>query len=237
MHEILIGFLIVAIVSIQTYVFYITFQKIKNYKNIIPKQDNFKTVKVYLKETEIDSISIVNIYKNLPKFSSTSRQKLNVVSSYNEKKIKTEKPENTEYNVTNDIKEIEYVENVNSEFFNENDKLETNTDSENIESETVLKIEADKKSIIINQEVNIKITINKVGADVTFKSFDGFKLIRGPKLEVIKSWVNGKLVYSKTYTYVLKPLKTGDLIIQKVTANFHGAVFESNSITINVKEY
>ena len=36
---------------------------------------------------------------------------------------------------------------------------------------------------------------------------------------------------------VLKPLKTGDLIIQKVTANFHGAAFESNSLTINVKEY
>lgn len=236
MHEILIGFLIVAIVSIQTYVFYITLQKIKNYKNIIPKQDNFKTVKVYLKETEIDSISIVNIYKNLPKFSSKTRHKLNAVSSLNEEKIKTEKLEKIKYNEPDDINEIEYVENVNSEFFNENE-LETNTDSENFESETVLKIEADKKSIIINQEVNIKITINKVGADVTFKSFDGFKLIRGPKLEVIKSWVNGKLIYSKTYTYVLKPLKTGDLIIQKVTANFHGAVFESNSITINVKEY
>jgi hypothetical protein len=65
MHELLIGFLIVALVAIQIYVFSITLEKIKNFKNILPSQENFKTVKVFIKESDIESISLNHIFKNL----------------------------------------------------------------------------------------------------------------------------------------------------------------------------
>lgn len=68
MHELLIGFLIVAIVAIQIYVFSITLEKIKIFKNILPSQENFKTLKVYIKESDIETISLIDIFKNLEKY-------------------------------------------------------------------------------------------------------------------------------------------------------------------------
>ena len=94
-----------------------------------------------------------------------------------------------------------------------------------------------KKTLIINQEVNVKYTINRDADNFTPQPFDGFKLINGPKLDVSQSWLNGNSIYSKSYSYVLKPLKTGDLVIRKASAKFNGQVYESNSFTINVKEY
>ncbi len=65
MHEFLIGVLIVAIVAIQTFVFIITLDKIKIFKKILPNQENFKTVKVFIKEEDIETVSLEDIFKNL----------------------------------------------------------------------------------------------------------------------------------------------------------------------------
>ena len=107
MHELLIGFLIVAIVAIQIYIFFITLEKIKIFKNILPNQENFKTVKVYLKESEIESISLVNIYKNLPGFANTDRDK-NHDSNFEQ--VKETNHEYSKYETVDDTEKCEYVE-------------------------------------------------------------------------------------------------------------------------------
>ena len=107
MHELLIGFLIVAIVAIQIYIFSLTLEKIKIFKNILPNQENFKTVKVYLKESEIESISLVNIYKNLPGFANKDRDK-NHDSNFEE--VKEINHEYSKYETVDDSEECEYVE-------------------------------------------------------------------------------------------------------------------------------
>lgn len=69
MHNLIIWGLIVIIVVVQAYVFKMTLNKIKIYKNILPNQDNFTIVKVFLKESEIETISLVSIFKNLENYS------------------------------------------------------------------------------------------------------------------------------------------------------------------------
>lgn len=110
MHELLIGFLIVAIVAIQIYVFYITLEKIKIFKDILPSQENFKTVKVYIKESEIETISLIDIFKNLHNYCDKDRKKNDTnQNSIIEEAIEIN-DEYSKYESFSDSDEYEYVE-------------------------------------------------------------------------------------------------------------------------------
>jgi hypothetical protein len=68
MHEILIYFVIIAIVAAQVAVAVSAYRKIDLYKEIIPEAQNFKTVKVYIRESQVKDIKIDYILSNLNKF-------------------------------------------------------------------------------------------------------------------------------------------------------------------------
>lgn len=68
MHEILIYFVIIAIVAAQFVVAVSAYRKIDLYKAIIPEAQNFKTVKVYIRESEVKDIKVDYILNNLGKF-------------------------------------------------------------------------------------------------------------------------------------------------------------------------
>lgn len=121
MHEILIALLIIVIVAIQIYVFTISLEKINIFKNILPSHENFKTVKVYIKESEIDTISIINIYKNLPEFSKKDRKK-NKENEY----IKIE-------NKTESIKKYETVDDSDDYVFVEKDGVQSKIKTKNLD--------------------------------------------------------------------------------------------------------
>jgi len=68
MHEILIAVVIMAIVAAQVVVAISAYRKIDLYKAIIPEAQNFKTVKVYIRESQVKDIKIDYILNNLNKF-------------------------------------------------------------------------------------------------------------------------------------------------------------------------
>lgn len=68
MHEILIAVVIIAIVAAQVVVAVSAYKKIDLYKAIIPEAQNFKTVKVYIRESQVKDIKIDYILNNLNKF-------------------------------------------------------------------------------------------------------------------------------------------------------------------------
>jgi hypothetical protein len=210
MHELLIGFLIVAIVAIQIYVFSITLEKIKNFKNILPSQDNFKTVKVYIKESDIETISLIDIFKNLHN------------NNFNLQKIDKETQifdDNVEHYENEQLK-VNFQENINFE-----------------ESDLLFQLKADKTSIIFGQVVNITFSVNKDVYNFTPEPFDGFTLIKGPALDVSQSSLNGEVNYMKCYNYSLKPLRKGELVIKSASASFNNEIYNSNTLTLNVREY
>src|SRR5690554_420872 len=63
-HDILIGVIIVLILSVQFAVFGNALQKINLFKNIIPKSESFKMVKVYVPESKIKSLTVDEILEN-----------------------------------------------------------------------------------------------------------------------------------------------------------------------------
>ena len=62
--------MIVAIVAVQGKVAWDTFIKIDRFKKIIPADSTFKTVKVFIPESQIKEINVDDIFANLKKYSS-----------------------------------------------------------------------------------------------------------------------------------------------------------------------
>ena len=77
-----------------------------------------------------------------------------------------------------------------------------------------LSVAVSKNKLGLNQRLRIEFSINKQGAD-NFKppKFTNFRVIQGPSQSVSQSWINGKVSFSQSYTYILKPKRKGELII------------------------
>ena len=92
-----------------------------------------------------------------------------------------------------------------------------------------------KSKLGVNQRFRIVFSINKQGAD-NFKppSFKNFRVIAGPSQSVNQSWINGKVSFSQSYTYILQPKAIGSYTIQSASILHNKKNLKSNSVKINV---
>jgi len=92
-----------------------------------------------------------------------------------------------------------------------------------------------KNKLGLNQRVRIQFTVNKQGADnFTPPSFENFKVVAGPSQSVNQSWINGKVTFSQSYTYVVEPKAIGTYSISGATILLNGKTLTSNSVKMNI---
>ena len=101
--------------------------------------------------------------------------------------------------------------------------------------EFVLKASVSKNKLGVNQRLRIEFTINKQGAD-NFKppNFKNFKIVGGPSQSVSQSWINGKVSFKKSYTYIIQPKSKGAYNIPPASIEIAGKTVKSNTIKIVV---
>jgi hypothetical protein len=101
--------------------------------------------------------------------------------------------------------------------------------------EAELKVKVSKNKLGLNQRLRIEFSMNKQGADnFTPPDFQDFRVIQGPSQSVSQSWVNGKVSFSQSYTYILKPKRRGELIIGPANIKYRGKNLNSKMIKIVV---
>ncbi|WP_231953094.1 BatD family protein [Polaribacter vadi] len=98
-----------------------------------------------------------------------------------------------------------------------------------------LEVNVSKNKLGLNQRLRIEFSINKQGADdFTPPKFSDFKVIQGPSQSVSQSWINGKVSFSQSYTYILQPTRKGELIIDAASIKINGTTLNSKMIKIIV---
>lgn len=98
-----------------------------------------------------------------------------------------------------------------------------------------LKVKVSKNKLGLNQRLRIEFSVNKQGADdFSPPKFDDFRVIQGPSQSVSQSWVNGKVSFSKSYTYIIKPKRKGELIIGPGSIKLNGAILNSKMMKVVV---
>lgn len=101
--------------------------------------------------------------------------------------------------------------------------------------EPKLSVSLSKNKLGLNQRLRVEFSINKQGAD-NFKppAFKNFKVIQGPSQSVSQSWINGKVSFSQSYTYIIKPKRKGELIIESASINIAGGTIDSKLMKVIV---
>jgi hypothetical protein len=94
--------------------------------------------------------------------------------------------------------------------------------------------EASRDKIAINERLRIEFKMNVDGDNFTPPNFIGFQVVAGPSQSVSQSWINGVSSMSKSYTYVLKPNKTGKLTIQQAVMTYDENEYKTIPQVINV---
>ncbi|WP_299005600.1 BatD family protein [uncultured Tenacibaculum sp.] len=92
-----------------------------------------------------------------------------------------------------------------------------------------------KNKLGVNQRLRIEFSINKQGAD-NFKppNFTNFKIVGGPSQSVSQSWINGKVSFNQSYTYILQPKRKGEFNIPSASIEIDGKTIKSNPIKVIV---
>ncbi|WP_224488441.1 BatD family protein [Robertkochia flava] len=93
-----------------------------------------------------------------------------------------------------------------------------------------------KSKLGINERLRIDFTMNQDGDNFTPPDFDGFRVIMGPNQSVSHQWINGKKSFSKSYSYVLSPLKKGKFNIRQATVEIDGNTYKTLPVAVEVTE-
>ena len=96
------------------------------------------------------------------------------------------------------------------------------------------KAKVSKKTLGINERLQIDFLMNEDGDNFTPPSFENFKVVGGPSQSISNSWINGERTYSKTYTYFLAPKKRGSTNIGQASIEVKGVIYKTSPIEINV---
>ncbi|MBG7610922.1 protein BatD [Polaribacter sp. BAL334] len=100
-----------------------------------------------------------------------------------------------------------------------------------------LSVSISKNTLGLNERLRIEFSINKQGGDhFTPPKFKEFKVVAGPSQSVSQSWINGKVTFSQSYTYILKPTRKGELIIEPASIEISGEKIYTKYIKVVVTE-
>lgn len=77
-----------------------------------------------------------------------------------------------------------------------------------------VKIEIEERQCKLDEKIEVKFVIDFNEDSIKVSDFNGFDLIGGTSTSTSISIINGEKQYSKSWTYYLRPLTSGDLIIE-----------------------
>lgn len=101
--------------------------------------------------------------------------------------------------------------------------------------EATLVAKVSKNKLGVNQRLRIEFSINKQGGDdFSPPKFTNFKVVGGPSQSVSQSWINGKVSFSQSYTYIIQPKIKGELTIGTAGITIGGKTIKSKPIKIIV---
>ena len=104
-------------------------------------------------------------------------------------------------------------------------------------AQVAFKTKVSKNKLGVNQRLRVEFTINKQGADnFSPPNFKTFEVLGGPSQSVNQSWINGKSSYSQTYSYIVSPIRKGNLRISGATITYEGKRIQSNTVKVHVVE-
>ncbi|MEZ7894062.1 MAG: BatD family protein, partial [Polaribacter sp.] len=104
-----------------------------------------------------------------------------------------------------------------------------------VAQEATLKAKVSKNKLGVNQRLRIEFSVDKQGGDnFSPPNFANFKVVGGPSQSVSQSWINGKVTFSQSYTYIIQPKRKGAFSIASASIKIGGKFIKSEPVKVIV---
>ncbi len=98
-------------------------------------------------------------------------------------------------------------------------------------------VKVSKNSISTNGKIQVEFILeNASGTNFQAPNFEDFTIIGGPSTASSMRFENGEMSQSLTYTYLLKPKKTGELIIPIASVKVNEKTLKTEKVKIKVSD-
>ena len=92
-----------------------------------------------------------------------------------------------------------------------------------VSQEAKLTATVSKNKLGLNQRLRVEFSINEKGADnFAPPNFKDFRVVGGPSQSISQSYINGRVSFNKSYTYVIQPTRKGELVIPSASIFING---------------
>lgn len=91
-----------------------------------------------------------------------------------------------------------------------------------------------REKLGINERLRVDFEMNEDGDNFRPPSFEGFTVVGGPNQKISTSILNGKMEYSKTYSFYLQPKKRGKLSIGQAEITVDDKVYKTSPINVQI---
>ena len=95
---------------------------------------------------------------------------------------------------------------------------------------------ANRTEIGKNESLTVQFEVNASGSGFQAPSFDGFQVLQGPMRSQSTQIINFERSESMSFSYVLRPTRTGKLTIGPASIKVNGEAYRSQPLTISVSE-
>lgn len=91
-----------------------------------------------------------------------------------------------------------------------------------------------REKLGINERLRVDFEMNEDGDNFQAPSFSDFTVVGGPNQKISTSILNGKMAYSKTYSFYLQPKKRGTLTVGQAEIVIDDKVYKTSPLNVEV---
>ncbi|MFV8225442.1 BatD family protein [Christiangramia aquimixticola] len=103
-----------------------------------------------------------------------------------------------------------------------------------VQAQVRFEAEVSRQKLGINERLRVDFEMNEDGDNFRAPSFEEFTVVGGPNQKISTSILNGKMAYSKTYSFYLQPKKRGKLTIGQAEILIDDKIYKTSPIEVEV---
>ena len=98
-------------------------------------------------------------------------------------------------------------------------------------------VKVNKDTFSLDEVVHVEFQFLNTDGQFTAPVFEDFKIVSGPNMKSYMSILNGGVSSQKSYSFLLKPLKTGELMIGSARWTYSEYTWLTEPISIIISEH
>lgn len=103
-----------------------------------------------------------------------------------------------------------------------------------IQAQVRFEAKVSREKLGINERLRVDFEMNEDGDNFKPPSFDEFTVVGGPNQKISTSILNGKVEYSKTYSFYLQPKSRGRLTIGQAEIEINDKIYKTSPVSVEI---